>query len=119
MLAGDQSPLQISGQSVGALGWFLEQGHTGAGDIFHPPVVVNVTEQQMVAFLPPKRPLSRAMRSPEPVCQVMDRLRYRNDFSQRRIQLFDPLGRFSTTVIRHSEKPPLRRLSATPDGPDE
>ena len=53
MLAGDEPPLQIAGQAVGAVGRFLEQRDAGAGLVLHAPVVVDIAEQEIAAFLPP------------------------------------------------------------------
>src|SRR4029077_18243163 len=89
MLAGDQSSLQVAGQAVGAIGRFEEQRHALAGLVFHPLVVVDVAEQEKSAFLPPQRPLGRALRSAEAIGEVLDRLRGRNDLLQLWRELLD------------------------------
>src|SRR5712691_6433858 len=55
MLAGDQPALEVSGQPIGAVRRLLEYGHALPRRVLHAPVVMNIAEQQVAAFLPPDR----------------------------------------------------------------
>src|SRR6202011_653252 len=59
VLASDQPALEVAGQTVGAVRRFLEQRSAFARLVLHPPVVVDVAEQQVAALLPPQRPFRR------------------------------------------------------------
>src|SRR5207248_7773247 len=63
----------------------------------HPPVVMDVAEQQVAALLPPQRPLGRALRSAEAIGKMLDPLRSRDDPLQLRRQLLNPRRQ----IIRH------------------
>src|SRR5262249_4954093 len=93
VLAGEQPPLEIAGESVGAVGWLLEHGHALAGDVLHALVVVDVAEEQIAPLFPPERALGRPERPAESVGQIVDRLRRRDDLLELGRQLLDALGR--------------------------
>src|SRR4029077_18542347 len=97
VLAGDQPPLQVARQSIGAVGRLQQQRDTLAGLVLHAAVVVDVAEHEMAAFAPPQWPLGWALRAAKAVGQILDRLRERDDPLQFGSQLLDPLRR-----LRHS-----------------
>src|SRR5262249_7529826 len=104
VLAGQQSALEISGQPVRAVRRLVEHGHALARHVLHPPVVVNVAEQQIAAFFPPEWPFRRPQRPAESIGQITDGLRWADDLFQLRSQLLDPLrrlGQRGTETTRH------------------
>src|SRR5438105_7313286 len=68
-------------------------------------VVVDVTEQEVAALLPPQRSLSWALRPAEAVGEVLDWLRGRNDLLELRRELLDARRQ---VIVGHGE--PSHRL---------
>src|SRR4051794_12720704 len=89
MFTREQTALKVASQAVGAVGWFGKKGHTRPGCVLHSLVVMNVAEQEIAIFLPPKRALRRSLRAAETVSEVLDRFGCGYDLLQRRIKLLD------------------------------
>src|ERR1700722_11526448 len=87
----------------------MEERHAGVWHVFHTLVVVDVTEQQVAAFLPPDRSFRRALRSAETIGQMPDRLGHRDDLLQLRRQLFNSSGQSGATVTRHRNASPCKK----------
>src|SRR5262249_31946990 len=68
------------------------------------PVVVDIAEQQVAAFMPPQRSLCRALRSAIAVGEVLDRLARRDDGFQRAVELLDARRQ----IVRHCRSSPTR-----------
>ncbi len=75
VLAGDQPPLQIAGQAVGAVSRLQQQRNALAGLVFHPAIIVDVAEHEIAAFVPPQWSLGRSLRPAKAVGQFLNRLR--------------------------------------------
>ena len=89
VFGGEQAALGVAGQAVGAVGGFAEQRQALGVGPFHPPVVMNVAEQQIAAFLPPDRPLGRTQFAAEAAGQFVDGLRWGNDPLQGGVVRYD------------------------------
>src|SRR5262245_25600555 len=89
MLGRKQPPLQIAGETVGAVGRLLEQRDALAGRVLHAPVAVDVAEQEIAALLPPQWPFGRSDIAAEAGGELLDRLGGRNDLVELGRELLD------------------------------
>ena len=89
MFAGQQPALQIPGQAVGPIDALGKDGQPLAGGPLHPPVVMDVAEQQVIALLPPQRPLGRAVAAAAAAAQLPNFRIQVDDVRQFRGQLFN------------------------------
>jgi len=93
MLAGNEPALEVARQPIGAVRRLLVDRHTLARHVLHPAIVVNITEQQVAAFLPPHRAFGWPQRAPEALGQLLDGLGGGDNLVQFRREWLDPLGR--------------------------
>ena len=84
MLAGEQPASQVAGQPIRAMRRLVNHGPALAGHVLHPPVVVDITEPQIAAFLPPDRAFRGAQSASEVRGQFLNRLGRGDDLLQRR-----------------------------------
>src|SRR3954451_10937400 len=89
MLGREQASLQIAGETVRPVGRLLEHTDALARRVFHPPVVVDVTEQEITTLFPPHRPLGRPEIAAEARGKLLDRLRGRDDLVELGRELLD------------------------------
>src|SRR5262249_1325594 len=92
MLTGDEPPLQVAGEPVGAIGRLVIDGDAFTGRIFMPAAGVDVAGQKVAAFLPPYRPFRRAEIAAIARGELLDRLRLVDDRVERGIEPFNPLA---------------------------
>ena len=93
MLAGEQPPLQVAGEAVGAVGRLLEHGHARLPRrVLEALVGMDVAEQEIFSLLDPHRPFRRAELAAEAGSDFLDRLRLVEDTVELRIELLDALG---------------------------
>src|SRR5262249_54398791 len=88
--AGNRPPVQTARGAVPPVHALLEQGRALAGRVLHPPVVVDVAEEQVTAFLPPDRPFGGAESAAISAAQFLYGLGRGKDTAQARIELLDP-----------------------------
>ena len=92
VFAGEQPALEVAGQPIGPVRCLLERRHALPRRVFHPPVVVNVAEQQIAALLPPDRSFGGSECAAEAIGELLDGFGRRDDRVQPLLQLLDPLG---------------------------
>ena len=85
LLTGNQSALGVSGESVGLIGGLQEHGCALSWRPLHSPIIGNVTEEEVPAFLPPYRALGTIVTTAQLLHLLVPR---HNPFHVRR----DPLN---------------------------
>src|SRR5215472_9168841 len=60
LLAGDQPALKVAREPIGTVRRLLEHTDALTGRVFHPPVIMDITEQQIPTLLPPYWPFDRS-----------------------------------------------------------
>ena len=115
MLAGEQPALEVAGQPIGAVRRLLDQGHALARHVLHPPVVMNVTEQQIAAFLPPHWSFGGPLGAAEAIGQHLDRLGQGDDLFQLRSELLDPLAAWADAPLTPPATARLPTATAIPN----
>jgi hypothetical protein len=70
--AGDEAALDVAREPVSPVGRLLEFHRPLTGRVFHAPVAIDVTEQQVTALLPPNRTFGRAVVAADAVGKLID-----------------------------------------------
>jgi hypothetical protein len=63
VFAGDEPALEVAGEPIGLVGGLLDQSDTHARRPLQPPIIANVTEQEIAAFLPSHWAFGRSTRA--------------------------------------------------------
>ena len=88
MLAGNQPPVDVAGEPIGVVCRLMEDGRTFPRRPLQPLIVADVAEQEVSAFLPPKRSFGHRSTTVT-VAQPLNFLIRRYDAFQRSRNLLD------------------------------